>query len=64
MLLSEHLASTMRTKPEKVRVEKLRISSPKSALLQIASRLDEISPRDAGKLRTIVAKLEDFQNGL
>ena len=63
MLLSEYIASRKQTKPEKVRAEKSRISVPKSALLQIANRLDDISPRDAGKLRTIIAKLEDFQNG-
>ena len=62
MLLSEYLVAWQRSKEERVLDEKARINPSKSALLQIANRLDCISPREAGKLRTIIAKLEDFQN--
>jgi hypothetical protein len=49
-------------KREAVRELKRSCTHPKSALIKTWSRLQEVSPRDARTLGSIIARLETWQN--
>ncbi len=46
----------------KIKAIKKEASIPKSTLLQIASRMEGVSAKEAESLNRIIARLEDWQN--
>jgi hypothetical protein len=51
-----------KAKGEKIRAIKRSVSAPKSELLRVVNRLDEVSPREGERLMRIIARLETWQN--
>ena len=52
---------TTAEKQSKIAQIKSEVNSPKHRLIDIVRKLEEISPREAGKLNTLIGKLEDWQ---
>lgn len=56
------MARLTKQQAEELKHLKHELSQPKSRLIDIARRIEAISPRQGEMLGKIIARLEDFQN--